>query len=96
KDTAGILKIPIIAAVQLNRGGVNKVDLDDSDISGSDRILQLANRVCFLRWSTEEERAITGASHQFKIHVQRTGKPLDWTPVDCTTNTWKQTMREVK
>jgi len=95
KDTAGILKLPIIAAVQLNRGGVNKVDLDDSDIGGSDRILQLANRVCFLRWSTEEERAITGASHQFKIHVQRTGKPLDWTPVDCTTNTWRQTMREV-
>ncbi|WP_240459071.1 replicative DNA helicase [Bacillus paranthracis] len=95
KDLAGTLNIPVISAVQLNRGAVKKEDLDDSDIAGSDRILQLANRVCFLRWSTEEERAITGASHQFKIHVQRAGKPLDWTPVDCTTDTWRQTMREV-
>lgn len=93
KDLAGMLKVPVISAVQLNRGAVGKEDITEADIAGSDRILFLANRVCFFRFSTEEERAYTGASHQFKIHLQRMGDDLGWTPVfaDSARN-WRLTM----
>jgi replicative DNA helicase len=92
KDLAGQLQIPVISAVQLNRGAVGKEDITEADIAGSDRILFLANRVCFLRRSTEEEYAYTGASHQFKIHLQRMGNDLDWTPVKTNGKDWVMTM----
>lgn len=88
KDLSGQLQVPVISAVQLNRGAVGKDDITEADIAGSDRILQLANRVCFLRRSNGDEYAYTGASHQFKIHLQRLGEPLDWTPVKGTKDTW--------
>ncbi|AYP68738.1 replicative DNA helicase [Bacillus phage vB_BpsS-36] len=92
KDLAGLLQVPIISAVQLNRGAVGKEDITESDIAGSDRILFLANRVCFLRKSTEEEYAYTGASHQFKIHLQRMGEDLPWTPVKSNGKDWLMEM----
>jgi replicative DNA helicase len=92
KDLAGQLQIPVISAVQLNRGAVNAEEIDESMIAGSDRILQLANRVCFLRRSTEEEYAMTGASHQFKIHLQRMGNDLPWTPVKSDGQCWNMEM----
>jgi replicative DNA helicase len=92
KDLAGQLQVPVISAVQLNRGAVGKEDITEADIAGSDRILQLANRVCFLRRSTEEEYALTGASHQFKIHLQRMGDDLPWTPVKTNGVDWNMTM----
>lgn len=94
KDMAGLLKIPVVSAVQLNRSAVGAEDYDDSMIAGSDRILQLANRVCFLRWSSEEEFAYTGASHQFKIYRQRRGKPLEWTPIKTEKECLRQVMIE--
>lgn len=92
KDIAGLLKVPIITAVQLNRGAVGKEDITEADIAGSDRILQLVNRVCFLRRSTEEEYAMTGATHQFKIHLQRMGEDLDWTGVNADKYCWNMEM----
>jgi replicative DNA helicase len=94
KDLAGQLQVPVISAVQLNRGAVGKEDITEADIAGSDRILQLANRVCFLRRSTEEEYALTGASHQFKIHLQRMGNDLGWTPVKTNGEDWNMQMME--
>lgn len=95
KDLAGILQIPIISAVQLNRGAVGKEDIDEGDIGGSDRILMLANRVCFLRKTTEEEYAMTGATHMFKIGAQRMGDDLGWTPVFSNGVDWKMSMEEI-
>jgi len=95
KDLAGQLQLPVISAVQLNRGAINSEEIDESMIAGSDRILQLANRVCFLRKATEEEHALTGATHMFKIHLQRMGDPLDWTPVKTSGQDWKMEMLEV-
>ncbi|QNI20385.1 replicative DNA helicase [Bacillus phage 1_ICo-2020] len=92
KDLAGILQIPIISAVQLNRSAVGKDDIDESSVAGSDRILMLANRLCFLRKSTEEEYALTGCSRQFKIHLQRSGQELDWTPVKTGQYDWRMEM----
>lgn len=76
KDLAGLLKIPVISAVQLNRGAVGSEEINDSHIAGSDRILQLANRLCFLRNKTEEEYALEGRSagnQKFTIAFQRGG-----------------------
>jgi replicative DNA helicase len=92
KDLAGQLQVPIISAVQLNRGAVGADEFNEGMIAGSDRILFLANRVCFLRRSTEEEYAMTGATHQFKIQAQRMGKELDWTGIKGTNNTWRLDM----
>lgn len=92
KDLAGTLQVPIISAVQLNRGAVDKEDITEADIAGSDRILQLANRVCFLRRSNEEEYAMTGATHQFTIHRQRMGKDLPWTPIKSNGEDWVMEM----
>ncbi|WP_257142647.1 replicative DNA helicase [Bacillus toyonensis] len=92
KDTAGELKVPIISAVQLNRSAVGKDDIDESSVAGSDRILFLANRLCFLRKSTEEEFAITGCSRQFKIGAQRMGDDLDWTPIKADSKNWRMEM----
>jgi replicative DNA helicase len=92
KDLAGTLKIPIISAVQLNRGAVGKEEITEADIAGSDRILFLANRVCFLRRATEEEYFATGCSHMFKIHLQRMGEDLPWTPVKSNGKDWNLTM----
>ncbi|WYD68256.1 hypothetical protein [Bacillus phage PK1] len=92
KDLAGLLQIPILTAVQLSRGAVGEKDFNEGMIAGSDRILHIVNRVCFLRRSTEEEYALTGATHQFKIGVQRMGKPLDWTPVHSEKDNWRLRM----
>jgi replicative DNA helicase len=79
KDLAGLLQVPVITAVQLNRTGANQIkeggEPDETAIAGSDRILQLANRLCFLWWMDEEDRAIStgGANQKFKIAFQRGG-----------------------
>ena len=92
KDIAGELKVPIISAVQLNRSAVGKEDMDEGMIAGSDRILFLANRVCMMRKSTEEEYAITGCSRQFKIMAQRMGQELDWCPIKADSQNWRMEM----
>lgn len=95
KDLAGLLQIPIATAVQLGRAAIGKGDeMDEGDIAGSDRILQLVNRVCYLRKSSEDEEAMTGATHQFKIIAQRMGEDMDWTPVYTERGNWRQSMEK--
>lgn len=78
KDMAGSLGLTVISAVQLNRSAIGAEELNDSMIGGSDRILQLANRLCFLRNKTEEEYAREGGAQagnqKFKIAFQRGGE----------------------
>lgn len=78
KDVAGQLDIPIVAGVQLNRGAVNAEEIDESMVAGSDRILMLADRLCFLRNKSEkeyvDEGGIQGGNQKLKIKVQRSGE----------------------
>lgn len=92
KDIAGELKVPVLSAVQLNRSAVGKDDIDDAAIADSDKIMRLANRICYIRKSTEEEWAITGCSRQFKIGVQRMGQELDWVPIKADSKNWRMEM----
>lgn len=94
KDMAGQLKVPVISAVQLNRTAVGRDDYDESMLAGSDRILFLANRVCVLRRSNEEEYAFSGASYQFSILAQRMGEPLPWTAVKSNGKDWSMRMED--
>ena len=94
KALAGTLKIPVLTAVQLNRSAIGNNEMDESSVGGSDRILQLASRLCLLREATEEEQALQGCTHQFKIARQRIGSPLDWQPVYTNKLDWKFTMME--
>lgn len=96
KALAGTLKIPVITAVQLNRSAIGNNEVDESSVGGSDRILQLASRLCLLREASEEEQALQGCTHQFKISKQRMGSPLDWTPVYTNKLDWKLEMLEGK
>jgi replicative DNA helicase len=79
KDLAGLLEVPVITAVQLNRTGANQIkdggEPDETAVAGSDMILRLANRLCFLWWLEEEDRALAphGANQKFKIAFQRGG-----------------------
>lgn len=78
KDLAGILDIPIYSAVQANRNdvGQNAEDMDEGDIAGSDRILQLCSKLIFLAKKDEETIALEGGrlgNIQARIKFQRNG-----------------------
>jgi len=94
KDLAGQLQLPIISAVQLNRSAVGNDKMDEASVGGSDRILQIANRLCLLREATEEEQALTGGTHMFCISRQRMGSKLGWTPCWSNGLDWKLEMME--
>lgn len=78
KDLAGILDIPIYSAVQANRNevGQSAEDMDEGDIAGSDRILQLCSKLVFLAKKDEETIALEGGrlgNMQARIKFQRNG-----------------------
>jgi replicative DNA helicase len=78
KDLAGILDIPIYSAVQANRNDVGQSaeDMDEGDIAGSDRILQLCSKLVFLAKKDEEAIALEGGklgNIQARIKFQRNG-----------------------
>lgn len=77
KDIAGTLDIAVASAVQLNRGAVGAEEIDESMIAGSDRILQLADTLMFLRNKTEEEYALEGGftagNQKLIVALQRSG-----------------------
>lgn len=77
KDMAGILEIPVFSAVQANRSerGATAEDMDESNVGGSDRILQLASKLCFLANKPEEEYALNPqlGNQQLRIKFQRNG-----------------------
>lgn len=77
KDMAGVLEIPVFSAVQANRSerGATAEDMDESNVGGSDRILQLASKLCFLANKPEEEYALNPSlgNQQLRIKFQRNG-----------------------
>lgn len=79
KDLAGILDIPVYSAVQANRSEAGKGfgvdDMSEKSIAGSDRILQLASKLCFLANKDDEEYALNPqlGNQQLKIAFQRNG-----------------------
>ena len=67
KDLAGLLDIPALTAVQLNR---------DNDVADSDRIARYADVVCFWSTRTKEELeagGITCGSHKLVVKDTRRG-----------------------
>lgn len=79
KDMAGILNIPVYSAVQANRSeagkGFGSSDMNEKSIAGSDRILQLASKLCFLANKDEEEYALNpqNGNQELRIAFQRNG-----------------------
>lgn len=77
KDMAGTLEIPVFSAVQANRSEkvTNVSDMDEGNVGGSDRILQLASKLCFLANKPEEEYALNPelGNQQLAIKFQRNG-----------------------
>lgn len=59
-DLAGTLKIPVITAAQTNISGETETNPSAKNIGGSYRILQMADKLFFLRNKTDEELALHG------------------------------------
>lgn len=88
KDLAGILKIPVFTACQMNRNNLKTDDPDASDIGGSYRILQLATKLMFLINKTDENIAKDGfqnGNQQLIIKYQRNGMS-DCDPINIMFN----------
>lgn len=85
KDMAGTLSIPVFSAVQSNRNKTqaSASEMDEGDIGGSDRILQLASKLCFLANKSEEEYALNPelGNQQIAIKFQRSGE-CDCPPIN--------------
>lgn len=98
KDIAGILKIPVFSACQMNRddyGGDNSPDA--SRIGGSYRILQLASKLIFLTNKSEKRIARDGernGNQQLWIKYQRNGES-DCPPINLMFNKPIVTQTEV-
>jgi replicative DNA helicase len=98
KDMAGTLEIPVFSAVQANRSekGATAEDMDEGNVGGSDRILQLASKLCFLANKPEEEYALNphlGNQH-LRIKFQRNGA-CDCPPINIQFDHKIIRMREV-
>lgn len=78
KDIAGILKIPVYSACQMNRDDFGKDNAPDAGrIGGSYRILQLASKLIFLTNKSEKKMArdgIQNGNQQLWIKYQRNGQ----------------------
>jgi len=98
KDMGGILNIPVFSAVQANRSerGALAEDMDESNVGGSDRILQLASKLCFLANKSEEECALHPelGNQQLRVKFQRNGS-CDCPPINMQFHTKIVRMEEV-
>ena len=97
KDIAGTLKIPVYSAVKENRNDEKGTEKGTGNVSGSDRILQLATKLMFLYAKTEEqiERDSTLlGNRQLKIAYQRNGES-DCPPINLQFDNQVVTIREV-
>lgn len=97
KDIAGRLKIPILSACQENRNDVGGSSKDASNVGGSDRILQLATKLCFLYDKDKaviHEHGIQNGNQELYIAYQRNGSS-DCPPIDMLFNRPCLRMEEV-
>jgi len=76
KDLAGMLNIPVITAVQLNRTGEGKSHISSDQIADSDRVLRYCNVLMALapklRKEIEEDGVACG-THRLQILDNRSG-----------------------
>ena len=84
KDIGGMLNIPVYTAAQENRNDVDGQNKNASNVGGSDRILQLATKLCFLYNKSDEQIAkqgIVNGNQQLYIAYQRNGE-CDCPPIN--------------
>ena len=77
KDLAGTLKLPVFSACQENRSDPKGTKKDETNVGGSDRILQLASKLIFLTNKSEEEMLRSGKSkgnQTLYVAYQRNGE----------------------
>lgn len=97
KDLAGTLNIPIVSACQENRTNPKSSDKDETNVGGSDRILQNATKLMFLYNKTEEQIAKSGiekGNQQLYIAFQRNGT-CDCEPIDIMFDRPRINMKEI-
>ena len=77
KDLAGTLEIPIYSACQENRIDPKGGKKDETNVGGSDRILQLATKLIFLTNKSEEDimkEGVYNGNQTLYISYQRNGQ----------------------
>lgn len=98
KDLAGILEIPIYSAVQANRTdrGATASEMDEANVGGSDRILQLASKLVFLANKKDEDIALHPelGNQQLRVKFQRNGE-CDCPPINIQFDRKILRMKEV-
>jgi len=79
KDLAGLLNIPVITAVQINRTGEGKSKINSDQIADSDRVLRYCNVLMALsrkQRSEIEAHGISSGTHRLQILDNRGGSGL--------------------
>ena len=97
KDLAGTLNIPVYSACQENRSDPKGGKKDETNVGGSDRILQLASKLIFLTNKSDEDIMKEGqinGNQRLYIAYQRNGES-DTPPINVKFDRPKNTMREV-
>lgn len=97
KDLAGTLKVPIYSACQENRLSPKDTKKDETNVGGSDRILQLATKLIFLVNKPEEDLIREGSingNQQLYIAYQRNGES-DCPPINIFFDRVRCTQKEV-
>ena len=97
KDLAATLKIPIWSACQENRANITSEKKNETNVGGSDRILQLASKLIFLSNKTDEEIAkegIINGNQRLYIAYQRNGES-DCPPINIKFDRPRSTQYEI-
>lgn len=97
KDLAGILNIPIYSACQENRSDPKGNKKDETNVGGSDRILQLASKLMFLYNKSDEDIMKEGGlngNQILYIAFQRNAE-CDCPPIDVQFNRTTVTQTEI-
>lgn len=97
KDLAGTLAIPIYSACQENRSDPKSTKKDETNVGGSDRILQLASKLIFLSNKSDEDIAKEGeinGNQRLYIAYQRNGES-DVPPINIKFDKCRLTQTEV-
>ncbi len=97
KDLAGTLNLPIYSACQENRSNINSGKKDETNVGGSDRILQLASKLIFLVNKSDEDimkEGVINGNQRLYISFQRDGES-DVPPINVKFDRPRNTMYEV-
>lgn len=95
KELAGEVELPVFSAVQENRSDADGVKKGAGNVAGSDRILQLATKLCFLYNLPDTDIAKRGGrcNQELYIAFQRNGQS-DCPPIEINFDRPRLTMKE--